>query len=140
MNEDYKKWEAECERIRKDNKILIAAFESWLSESGLGKKTVTSHSQNVDFYINDYLLYMDDLVEAKDGAMEINGFLGDWFIRKAAWSSQAHIKANAASLKKFYTFLFQKGMTSKEDLSDLKETIKEDMADWLDVAGGYGSW
>jgi hypothetical protein len=47
---------------------------------------------------NDYLLY-EDALEAKDGVDAVSWFLGDWFIRKAMWSSQASIKENAASLK-----------------------------------------
>lgn len=137
MNEDYKKWEAEKERIQADNKVLLQEFESWLAQSGLKASTISSHSQNVDFYINDYLLYTDDLVEAKDGALEIGYFLGDWFIRKAMWSSKAHLKANAASFKKFYTFLLSKGLIEKEELAEMKALIKEEMPDWLDSMSRY---
>ena len=77
------------------------------------------------------------MIEAKDGALEIGGFLGDWFIRKAAWSSQAHIKANAASIKKIYTFLLEKGEIDKTELAELKVIIKENMPDWLDNISEY---
>lgn len=137
MDEDYQKWEAEKERIQKENNILLEAFEVWLAQSGLKKSTINNHSQNVDFYINDYLLYTDDLVEAKDGALDIGGFLSDWFIRKAMWASKAHIKSNAASFKKFYTFLHQKGLVTKEELAEMKALIKEEMPDWLDSMGKY---
>jgi len=58
-------------------------------------------------------------------------------------SSRANIKASAASFKKFYTFLFQRGDISKEALKDLKALIKEEMPDWLDNVddgGYYGDW
>lgn len=64
-------------------------------------------------------------------------FLGYWFIKKAMWSSPAQIKSNAASLKKFYTFLFEKGQIDKEDLDDLKERIKEDMPEWIATMTRY---
>ena len=54
-----------------------------------------------------------------------------WFVRKAMWASQASIKSNAASLKKFYVFLFEKGLIKKEDLNELEETIKDEMPEWL---------
>ncbi|MFK7984296.1 MAG: recombinase [Saprospiraceae bacterium] len=128
---DYEKWEKETERIRKENEALLEEFEFWLSKSGVGDKTINRHIGNVDFYINNYLLY-SDIVEAKDGALDIGGFLGDWFIRKVTWSSRANIKASAASFKKFYTFLLERGDISKEELKELKALIKEEMPDWLD--------
>ncbi len=140
MSDDYKKWEAEKERIEKENNLLLEEFESWLTKAGLGKKTIKSHSENVDFYINDYLLYTDQLVEAKDGALDIGGFLGDWFIRKAAWSSKAHIKSNAASFKKFYTFLLERGLIDKAELEEMKAMIKEEMPDWLKRMKRYDNW
>lgn len=142
MATDYEKWERESERIRKENETLLKEFEFWLLKSGLKDSTVKSHIGNVDFYINDYLLY-SDIIEAKDGALDVGGFLGDWFIRKATWSSRANIKASAASFKKFYTFLLEKGAISKETLKELKALIKEEMPDWLDNVddgGYYGDW
>ena len=41
------------------------------------------------------------------------------------WASQASIKSNAASLKKFYVFLLEKGLVEQEDLIELEETIKD---------------
>ena len=47
------------------------------------------------------------------------------------WASQSSIRENAASLKKFYTFMHEKGLTEKDDLMDLKATIKAQMPEWL---------
>ena len=46
-------------------------------------------------------------------------------------------KRNAASLKKFYAFLADKNLVDKEDLDDLKETIKEEMPEWLATLKRY---
>ena len=134
--DDYEKYEADCEKIRKKNDNLLDDFESWLKASGLKDKTIRNHTGNVDFYINDFLLY-EDAIEAKDGASSIGMFLGYWFIKKASWSSPAQIKANAASLKKFYQFLFEKGQIDKEDFDDLKDRIKEEMPEWLAKMNRY---
>ena len=85
---------------------------------------------NIDLFINHYLLY-EDAYEAKDAVLEVDDFLGYWFIRKTMWSSVNQIKANAASLKKFYTFMFEKGEIEQEDLDDLRDTIKEEMPNWI---------
>ena len=63
--------------------------------------------------------------------------MGYWFIKKATWASPAQIKKNAASLKKFYTFLFEEKLITKEELNDLKEKIKEDMPDWIGTIERY---
>ena len=108
----------------------------WLAAANLKDKTITKHRNNIDLYINHYLLY-EDTVEAKDGTHGINMFLGYWFIKKAIWSSPAQIKGNAASLKKFYTFMHQKGLIDSEALNQLKETIKEEMPEWIATMQRY---
>ena len=134
--DDYEQYEADCKKIRKTNNKILHDFETWLKASKLKEKTIRKHIENVDFYINDFLLY-EDAVEAKNGASEIGMFLGYWFIRKAIWASPAQIKSNAGSLKKFYTFLFENELIEKEDLVDLKTRIKEDMPEWIATINRY---
>ncbi len=134
--DDYEKYEADCKKIRKDNSKLLKGFAAWLKVSKLKDKTIRSHTENVDFYINEFLLY-EDAVEAKDGSSDIGMFLGYWFIKKTTWSSPAQIKSNAASLKKFYTYLFEKKLIDKQNLDDLKERIKEDMPEWVATVNRY---
>lgn len=136
MPDDYEKYEKECAKIRKDNAELIDAFADWLQAKGLSEKTVDTHCRNMDFYLNHFLLY-EDAIEAAGGMDEVGMFLGDWFIRKAMWSSPSAIKSNAASLKKFYTFMAEKGYIDKEDLDELKEDIREGMPEWLGRMARY---
>ena len=136
MPVDYEQYEIECKRIRASNRKLLDDFASWLQQSGLSQKTINKHTRNVDFYINVFLLY-EDAVEPQEGVHRIDTFLGYWFIRKAMWSSATSIKSNATSLKKFYTFLHERGLVSQDDLDLLKETIKEEMPDWLATSARY---
>jgi hypothetical protein len=133
---DYEKYQAECKNIRKKNKKVLSDFNKWLKASKLKDKTIENHVNNVDFYINEFLLY-EEAIEAKDGASDIGMFLGYWFIKKAMWSSPAQIKSNAASLKKFYTFLFEKGQIDKEDLDCLKKRIKAEMPERIGTMNRY---
>ena len=136
MSNDYERYEIECERIREANGKLLADFAIWLQQSGLSSKTIAKHTENIDFYINEFLLY-EDAEGAQEGVHRIGMFLGYWFIRKAMWSSASSIKSNAASLKKFYTFLHERGLVSQDDLDSLKETIKEEMPEWLATLARY---
>ena len=134
--DDYEKYETDCKAIRASNKLLLRDFSAWLKSSGLSKKTIDNHLSNIDFYVNEYLLY-EEAIEAKDGVDAIGMFLGYWFIKKAMWASQSSIKGNATSLKKFYAFLYEKGLIDQDDLDDLKETIKEGMSEWLATLERY---
>jgi len=133
---DYEKYEADCKTIREANSLLLSEFDAWLKSFGLSKKTIDNHLSNIDFYINEYLLY-EDATEAKDGIDAVEMFLGYWFIKKAMWASQSSIRGNATSLKKFYAFMYEKGLIDQDDLADLKETIKEGMPEWLATLERY---
>ena len=130
-DDDYKEYERACAKLRKENKELLAGFERWLLSKGLAKKTIKQHNENVDFYINDYLLHYD-AVPAGEGVYGLSMFLGDWFPRKAVWASPTSVRELATSLKKFYTFMHESGKIDADDLAELKETIKEEMPDWLE--------
>jgi len=134
--ESYEQYEKECKKIRKENEALLSAFETWLSSKNLTEKTIDRHMSNIDFYINNFLLY-EDAIEAADGTDEIGMFLGYWFIKKAMWSNKAAIKENAASLKKFYQYLYEDGKVTKDSLQGMKESIKEDMPEWLATMARY---
>ena len=128
--------EVKQSEIQKANETHLAGFEKWLKRKGFSQKTINKHVSNVDFYINDYLCYYD-LIDASQGYGHIHGFLGNWFIRKAAWASCAQIKSFAASIKKFYTFLLDESVVTHECLDCLCETIKEFMPEWLDNMRRY---
>lgn len=121
--------------IYDENEKHLMGFVRWLENKGLSQKTIKTHVTNVEFYINDYLGY--DLLDVSHGCRKIDSFLGNWFIRKAAWSSCAHIKSFASSFKKFYAYLLEKNVVSNEDYDDLCEIIKEHMQDWLEKMKRY---
>jgi site-specific recombinase XerD len=124
------------QQIEKDSEALLAAFERWLVDAGLSDATIRRHVSNVSFFVEHFLQYYEP-VDARAGADYVSEFLGDWFIRKAMWSSEASIKGNAASLKKFYTFLAEQGEVEPQVVKHLNQTIKEEMPIWLDNMREY---
>jgi len=134
--DSYEQYEQDCKKIRKDNEKILNEFENWLSDKKLSPKTIAKHYNNVDFYINTFLLH-EEAIEAADGVYDINYFLGYWFIRKAMWSSKSSIKSNATSIKKFYEFMLEKGNINEEAYIELKEEIKNNMQSWLDTMERY---
>jgi hypothetical protein len=94
--DEYAEYERACATIRKENAKLMPDFEQRLSGQGLANKTIRRHMDNVDFYINTYLLN-EDAVPASEGAGHVSMFLGYWFVRKAMWASPGAIRENAAT-------------------------------------------
>jgi len=87
--DDYGKYEENCKAIKEFNERLLKDFEAWLKASGLSEKTIDKHVSNIDFYINEYLLY-EDATEAKDGVAAVDMFLGYWFIKGNVGKSIQH--------------------------------------------------
>ena len=116
---------------RQANIELINKFGDFLEETGLKGDTIDKHTRNVHFYVNTFLQYYDvEPIEA--GCYYLDAFLGDWFQRKAMWSTPNSTKENITSIKKFYSFLFDTGEISKEDFEHLKDDIKENKKGWID--------
>jgi site-specific recombinase XerD len=136
MNFDYEAYEKERDAIREVNELHLAGFEKWLKSSGLSQKTIDRHVSNVEFYINDFLCYYD-AEDVQHGCYRVGRFLGDWFIRKAMWSSCTGIRSYAASFKKFYQYMLAVNVIEQKDYDMLCETIKEELPDWLDAMRRY---
>ena len=134
--DEYEKWENNCKRTRKQNEKLLSEFVNWLKKAGIKESTIDKHYRNVDFYINEFLLY-EDAIPANKGSHLISMFLGYWFIKKAMWANVPAIKNNAASLKKFYQFMLEKGKIDNTDFEELKQIIKEEMPQWLSTMERY---
>jgi len=128
--ENYDDFELQQTKQREVNDGLLDQFTIWLESTGISEKTVAKHVSNIDFYINEYLLY-DEFGEPASGIESINGFFAYWFPRKAMWSSPAAVKSNCASFKKFYAFMLEKGEISSNQLTDLNQEIKANREDWL---------
>ena len=53
------------------------------------------------------------------------------------WSNKATIKANVASLKKFYAFMAERGLVKPEEFASLKQQIKNELPEWLGAVERY---
>ncbi|MBM7071348.1 hypothetical protein JQC92_04730 [Shewanella sp. 202IG2-18] len=122
--------EDQLDELIAENNVLLVEFEKWLIESGLKQTTIDTHTSNVEFFINDYLTYYEN-IRPEDGIADVPFFMS-WFIRKASWSSRGTLKSNGTSFKKFYTFLLEKGLVEITELIKLTQTIKLGMPQWIE--------
>ncbi len=128
---DYKIWEKKSAENRKRNEKFIKDFQKWLVQKKLATKTIRKHVNNASLYINDYLNYYD-VRTMEEGVHSIYGFLDGWFIEKCLWSSKNSLKQTAASIKKFYECMSEKGYVKKEDYKFLCHEIKDNMDAFLE--------
>ena len=132
----YTDHENAADVIREENTVLLDSFVSWLAAKNLSDATVKNHRDNIDFYINDFLQY-EGPQPASEGVDEVGSFLGYWFIRKAMWASETSIRSNAASLKKFYDFMLERGEVPPGAVREMKERIKEELPDYVATVKRY---
>lgn len=118
------------------NKKFIKEFEEWLKEKSLSDKTIKKHLSNVDLFINDYLNYYD-IETAEEGINSVYSFLSGWFIEKCMWATPYTTKEEAASIKKFYAYMSEKGYVEKEDYKFLCEELKDSMDEILDTLEAF---
>ena len=134
--DQYDEYKLKCSSIRKENMVLLDDFASWIRAKGLTEATAKKHHENIDFYINEFLLY-DGATPASEGVDEVGMFLGYWFIRKAMWANEAAVKYNVTSLKKFYDYMLERGEVDREAVEDMKSRIKEELPEWLKTMKRY---
>lgn len=126
---DYDNYGKACNEIRTKNSEYLKLFEQALIANGLKDRTIKRHVSNVDFYINDFLLYEEPLT-MEYGIGKIDSFLGDFFIRKCMWSTPGNIKNTATSIKKFYKCMMEHEIVKNKDYEFLCHEIRNGMETW----------
>lgn len=125
--------EEKIKKYGKENEKLIEGFETYLEEKKLAPKTIKKHVRNASFYINDYVLEHHSASAAEAIApVYLDDFFDWFFIRKCMWSSPATIKENASSIRKFYTFMYEKGHVEKQAYEDMKFHLKESVPEYCE--------
>ena len=131
--------DAVMEKMQAQNKKVLDDFEEYLKKSGVTAKTISKHSDNIDFYINYYLLY-DEFVSPDKGHYRLDDFFTYYFPRKAMWSSANSVKENITSLKKFYKHLNELSFITDEELKDMNTTIKVEKENWMSLYAYEDEW
>jgi len=126
-----------ADEIRAANKTILADFEKWMLESGLKLKTTSGHLEQVAPFINECLLSDEIPRTAAEGVRWVDYYLGYWFIRKSAWASPESIRANAVSIRKFYTFRADTGRVSAKDLEAALDQIRFGLKEWIKIVNVF---
>lgn len=99
---DFEKFEKQCDEIREINAKYIEEFVDELSKKGFVDKTIKRHYENVDFYLNTYLL-RENALTMENGCKDeyLSDFFGYFFIRKCMWSTPIQLSQQLLVLKSF---------------------------------------
>lgn len=130
--------EEKMEKINFENEDILDEFYDYLLSCGLSERTVISHYNNMDTYLNLYLCYYE-IIGWKDGVNcgNVDGFLSDWFIRKCCWSNVSNMNGMVSSIKKFYKYASDKGYVDKKSVKELVQFLKNRRDHYVDLVLRY---
>ena len=115
-----------------ENRILLKEFEKYLYSTNLTKKTVNKHLDNIDFYINTYVL-RTDIIPPEEATTFIDDYFDYFLPHKTTFGSVSDTKTQIGSLKKFYKYLVDINRLSKNDYDEMLEIIKENKQEWFNA-------
>jgi hypothetical protein len=131
--------EALAEAAREHNAELLRGFERWLANKGLSKKTTQRHLDDVTAFANTYMAADGGgmaLPRPADQAdtVDVDEFLTEWLLREAAWVSERTIRANIASLERFYAYLREVGQIESKEADLILELLHMNRDFYVQVA------
>ena len=114
--------------IHQQNTSYLHLFESDLH--GLAPKTIKRHLQNVDFFLNTYLLFDEaNPLRMQDGVNSIDDFLG-YFLEEKTYLTDSTKRSFVTSLRKFYKSMAKYGKITPEQYEDVVESLQDGGAEY----------
>ncbi len=115
-----------------ENAKYLGVFVRHLMDQGLANKTVDDQSDEIDYYLNNYLCWHRGL-SMEEGAGEVAEYLGNYLLGIPYFlPSLTAFRTKMTSIKKFYKLMYELGFVEREDYQGVLKTIKENQNDWLD--------
>ena len=97
---------------------------------GLAPKTIKRHLQNVDFFLNTYLLRDEaDPLSMQDGVNSIDDFIG-YFLEEKTYFPDSTKRSFVTSLRKFYKSMVAHGKITPEQYEDVVESLQDGGAEY----------
>lgn len=127
-NTDY---ENQRKVICKQNSSYLQLFEADLH--GLAHKSIKRHLQNVDFFLNTYLLFDEaNPLSMQDGVNAIDDFLG-YFLEEKTYFTDSTKRSFVTSLRKFYKSMAKHGKISAEEYNEVEDALKFGSAEYREL-------
>lgn len=111
------------ENFNQQNFSYLHLFE--LDLHGLAPKTIKRHLQNVDFFLNTYLLFDEaHPLSMQDGVISIDDFIG-YFLEEKTYFPDSTKRSFVTSLRKFYKSMVAHGKIIPEQYEDVVESLQD---------------
>ena len=130
-------YDTQVAEIKAYNQPILQSFHDGLVSAGLAEKTIKSHVENIEFFV-EYLVSYDPLkrLDEADGG-DVRMFLMDWFPRKAMWASLSSVKSYLASFKKFFKWMDDTDRISSDTVADVLAILKGEREDFLAAVSDF---
>lgn len=117
--------------IHQQNSSYLHLFESDLH--GLAPKTIKRHLQNMDFFLNTYLVFDETHpLTMEEGVNSIDDFLG-YFLEEKTYFPDSTKRSVVASLRKFYKSMAAHGKITPEQYEDVVESLRDGGAEYKEL-------
>lgn len=127
-NSNQNMQELQLDTIHQQNSSYLHLFESDLQ--GLAPKTIKRHLQNVDFFLNTYLLFDEaHPLSMQDGVNSIDDFLC-YFLEFKTYFTDSTKRSFVTSLRKFYKSMLEHGKITPEQYEDVVESLQDGGAEY----------
>lgn len=118
----------QLDSILQQNSSYLHLFESDLQ--GLAPKTIKRHLQNIDFFLNTYLMFDEaHPLSMQDGVNSIDDFLG-YFLEEKTYFTDSTKRSFVTSLRKFYKSMLEHGKITPEQYEDVAESLRDGGAEY----------
>lgn len=117
--------------LHQQNSLYLQLLESDLA--GLAPRTIKRHLQNVDFFLNTYLLFDEALpLTMEEGVNAIDDFLG-YFLEEKTYFAESTKRSVVASMRKFYKSMVAHGKITPEQYEDIVESLRDGGAEYEEL-------
>lgn len=114
--------------LHQQNSSYLHLFESDLH--GLAPKTIKRHLQNMDFFLNTYLVFDETHpLTMEEGVTAIDDFLC-YFLEFKTFFTDSTKRSVVASLRKFYKSMVTHGKITPEQYEDVAESLQDGGAEY----------
>ena len=111
--------------LEEETEILVKSFYNHLKqEKGLSEETSAEHAHQVGFFALHYLIGYEEKSLLQVTSMDVEDYLGNWYIRKVWGSGKSEVRPILTAFKKFYKFLNESGSVDEEKLDDILSACK----------------
>lgn len=111
-----------CEKEIEKNEQYLNMFKEDMLNEGLSEITIEKHINNMDDYLNGYLLHRD-IITAIEGVKLSSGFFNSWYPRFLIPTND-QTNSFIASIKKFYKLFLEKELITAKEYDELLLTLE----------------